>query len=109
VTEEEPMHPDHLTCPTATDARYRSRTVPRADGLSPILRAVRERPDDERAWAALTCWLRHNGHEDEAEAVGAFWPAIADSLNLGMPLGRAMELLSRNAAGLAKLARRLGH
>jgi hypothetical protein len=73
-----------------------------------VLRAVRDRPDDGGAWARLTDWLRDNGHDDEADAVRAFWPAIADSLAMGMPLTRAMGLLGRHAAGLGRLARRLG-
>jgi hypothetical protein len=73
-----------------------------------VLRAARDRPEDGAAWAALTGWLADNGHQDEADAVRAFWPAIADSLYMGMPLTRAMSLLGRHAAGLAKLARRLG-
>lgn len=72
-----------------------------------VLRAVRDRPDDGAAWAALTGWLADNGHADESDAVRAFWPAIADSLDLGMPLTRAMCLLGRHAAGLGNLARRL--
>ena len=72
-----------------------------------LVRAVRDQPDDGRAWAALIGWLRDNGHADEAEAVGAFWPAIADGLYTGMPLSRAMSMLGRHAAGLARLARRL--
>ncbi len=73
-----------------------------------ILRALRDRPDDGAAWARFTDWLVDNGHDDEADAVRAFWPAIADSLYMGMPLMRAMSLLGRHAAGLSKLARRLG-
>jgi hypothetical protein len=80
---------------------------PQAADLA-VLRAVRDRPDNGAAWAALTEWLGDNGHEDEADAVRAFWPAIADSLYMGMPLTRAMSLLGRHAAGLGKLARRLG-
>src|SRR3954467_13214213 len=101
------MDSDRLTWPTPADARPQFCPFPRVDGFAQILRAVRERPDDERAWAAMTGWLRHNGHEDEAEAVGAFWPAIPDSLSLGMPLSRVMALLGRHAVGLAKLSRRL--
>jgi hypothetical protein len=80
---------------------------PQAADLA-VLRAVRDRPEDGAAWAALTEWLADNGHEDEAGAVRAFWPAIADSLYMGMPLTRAMSLLRRHASGLGKLARRLG-
>jgi hypothetical protein len=73
-----------------------------------VLRAVRDRPDEGAARAALTEWLGDNGHKDEADTVRAFWPAIADSLYMGMLLMRAMSLLGRHASGLGKLARRLG-
>jgi hypothetical protein len=79
-----------------------------AGGDPAVLRALRDRPDDGTAWARLTAWLVDHGHADEADAVRAFWPAIADSLAMGMPLTRAMALLGRHAAGLARLARRLG-
>lgn len=89
------------------DASHRCRSIPPPIVATTLVRAVRDRPDDGRAWGALTDWLRAHGHADEAEAVGAFWPAIADGLQTGMPLIQAMGLLGRHAAGFAKLARRL--
>src|SRR5262245_12977390 len=53
-------------------------------------------------------WLQDNGHDDEAQAVAAFWPAIADSVRLGsMTLGVCLSLLARDAPELARLAGRL--
>ncbi len=44
----------------------------------------------------------------QPDADWTFWPTLADSLYMGMPLTRAMSLLGQHSAGLGKLARRLG-
>ena len=58
-------------------------------------------PDREAPWVALAGWLADNGFWDEADAVRAFWPAVADSMREGISLGKALGLVSRHAAGLA--------
>jgi hypothetical protein len=105
MREDGPINPDDLMW-GAVAATGLPPPPPPSDVA--VLRAVRHRPDDGAAWAALTGWLENNGHPDEADAVRAFWPAIVGGLYVGMPLTRAGSLLGRHAAGLAKLARRLG-
>ncbi|HJZ59957.1 MAG TPA: hypothetical protein VKE74_33755 [Gemmataceae bacterium] len=90
------------------DACHPFGCVSRNTGDQAVFRAVRAEPDSEDAWARLVVWLQDNGHDDEAEAVAAFWPAIADSVRLGsMTLGECLSLLARHAPALARLAGRL--
>ena len=42
---------------------------------------------DATHWLPRAGWLPDNGRDDEAAAVRVFWPAIADSLAMGMTIG----------------------
>ena len=70
----------------------------------PTFCRVRLDPEYDSNWTALSNWLKDKGKDDEAAAVRMFYLAIRDSMAEGMPLESAMELVSRHAGNLARLA-----
>jgi len=73
--------------------------------METIVHSIRENPDDPTHWHALASWLADNGREEEAAVVRVFWPAIADTVALGVPVAEALEQVRRNAMRLGKAAR----
>jgi len=74
--------------------------------LISILDAIRECPDDEAPWLALTEWLWDNGRDDEAVTVRVFWPTLRDNLSC-TSLAATLADVARNAKLLAKAARKI--
>jgi hypothetical protein len=77
------------------------------DELSRILNAGRSNPDNSARWLALASCLRDNGRDDEAAAVRMFYPVLQDNLARGETLESTLALMQRNAARLARRARRM--
>ena len=50
---------------------------------------------------------RSDGRDDKAKAVRIFWPAVADSLEMGMSVEQALAMVERNARSLGRQARQL--
>src|SRR5262245_4504671 len=81
--------------------------MPDADAdpkLISILNAIRESPDDEAHWLALTEWLYDNGRDDEAVAVRVPWPTLRENLAC-VSLAATLAGVARTAAVLAEAAR----
>ena len=72
--------------------------------LPAILDAITHDRESEALWRAYAPWLSDNGRDDEAAAIHAFWPAIADTIAMGTPLAEVMEQVRANAARLGRIA-----
>jgi hypothetical protein len=82
-------------------------TGPTMPDLPALIGAIREWPDDERRWLALSSWLWDNGRDDEAAAVRVFWPTLRDTVNAGESVDGALRRVARNAVKLGDRARRV--
>jgi hypothetical protein len=76
--------------------------------LPAILDSIRESPDDQSRWLALSRWLSDNGRDDESVAVRLFWPTLRDSVTVeGKTVDETFAEVTRHATLLGKLARQV--
>jgi hypothetical protein len=75
--------------------------------LPAILDTIHRQPADGPQWLALAAWLRDNGRDDEADAGRVFWPVLRDNFEAGVSVEATLRQLERNAATLARHARRV--
>lgn len=97
------IDPDWAFPGSAPTGHFYDRRLP-AD----LLAAVAAYPEREGGWMSLAAWLADDGHTDQAAAVRAFRPAVADFLRDGVTLSKALELVSTHSPALARVAGRIG-
>lgn len=73
------------------EGRLAILTSPYPTDLSAILSSIEATPDDPTHWQAYASWLADKGRDKEAAVVRVFWPAIADTVALGVPLAEALD------------------
>jgi hypothetical protein len=71
--------------------------------LPAIFDRIRQEPDAEAHWLALTGWCADNGYADMALVVRHFWPALRDAIGPNMPLEQMLEIAPKDASRLAKV------
>ena len=80
--------------------------MPAPPDLPTILAAITVHPNEALRWLALASWLWDNGRDDEAAAIGTFWPVLRDNLvEAGVSLEETLRLVERNAVMLGRRAR----
>jgi hypothetical protein len=72
-----------------------------------ILDSIRRKLNDPARWLALAGWLADNGRDDEAAALRVFHPVLEENLDRGATLESTLAIVERNAARLARRARRM--
>jgi hypothetical protein len=76
--------------------------------LPAVLAAIRDRPEDEARWLALSQWLWDEGRDDESVAVRLVWPTLRDSVTEeGKTVDETFAEVTRHATLLGKLARQV--
>jgi hypothetical protein len=75
--------------------------------FAPILDRIRQHPDHEPHWLALSAHLNDNGEYDLARVIQAHWPVCREIVRAGKSTEEALNRIRKiGGRGLARLAQK---